>query len=129
MDEFKRLMGFVMEEKPRILITPCAKLDELKNELQGYDFTCADVECKEREKCIKININVPFLPLNRFDVWIVDLEHAFPLNLGYIFYLAKNTLKDNGVLTIIGKQVDDSIALSYGLKILYHGEWHYYLKG
>ncbi len=128
MNEFKRLMGFVIEEKPQILVTPCAKLDELEGELDGYDVVCGDTNCEDREKCIKININAPFLPLKRFDVWITFLDE-FPFNLGYIFYLAKNTLRDNGILVIIGENVDDSIALSYGLKILYHGKWHYYLRG
>jgi len=55
---------------------------------------------------------------------------AFGFLSGYAFYTGYQTLKDFGIIAIIG-EIDsslDSIALSYGFQILYNGEWHYYLK-
>ncbi len=129
MDEIKRLLGFVVEENPKILISPCSFAQELKEKLNGFEVSCADTECKEKKDCIKINLNAPFLPISKFNIWIVDVS-KFKMSIGYVFYLARNTLKNNGVLAVKGKEeVDDGIASSYGLQILYHGSWHYYLRG
>ena len=129
MDEIKRLMGFVIASHPNILITPCIFAQELEKRMKNFKMTCADIKCDDTKNCIKINPEAPFLPISKFDVWIVDMS-KFRMSIGYVFYLARSTLKNNGILAITGKKdVDDSVALSYGMQILYHGTWHYYLRG
>jgi len=127
----KRLLAFCAEEPTSILITPC----ELKKEswFENLKFIkeiiCTSTECEGEVDCIKMNPQGFFLPFDRFNIWILDLSH-FPYSPGYAFYTGYQTLKDFGIIAIIG-EIDsslDSIALSYGFQILYNGEWHYYLK-
>ena len=127
MDErIKKLMGFIVEKEPQILVSPCEFLDEI-SQLKGYGTVkCTHEKCDNYKNCIKMNMKVPFLPLHSFHAWVVDPER-FKLSEGYIFFLAFRTLKDFGILAINGKEYDD-IALSYGFQLLYSDKWHYYLK-
>ena len=122
----KRLMGFITEDNLNILVSPCEFLKDIEEIKKYGDVRCTHDKCENYENCIKINMKALFLPLESFNTWIVDTDR-FKINIGYIFYLASQTLKNFGILAIKGKG-DDEVALSYGFQILYHGEWHYYLK-
>lgn len=127
MDEkIKKLIGFITDEKMDFLVSPCEFLKEIEEIKKYGNVKCTDEKCEEYENCIKINMKAIFIPLNSFNAWIVDSE-KIGISIGYIFYLASQTLKNFGILAMKGEENDD-VALSYGLQILYHGEWHYYLK-
>ena len=126
MDErIKKLMGFISEDNPEILVSPCEFREEIEEIKKMGRVKCASFDCEKYKECIKINSQLPFLPINAFHTWIVNSAN-FKMSIGYIFYLASRTLKDFGILAIT--EGDDTLALSYGFQILYHGEWHYYLK-
>ncbi len=128
----KRLLEFCSHDPKSILITPC----QLKKSAWFEDLKflpeirCTAVDCEEEgEGCIKMHPQGLFLPFEKFDVWILDLSR-FPYTPGYAFYSGYQALKEFGIIAITGEVDDslDSVALSYGFQILYHGEWHYYLK-
>ncbi len=124
MKEIDMLMSFVVSESPEILITGCGDRDSLQIE-NAY---CTSSDCENKERCVPLNPAMPFLPLRRFDVWIVNAEEI-PLSIGYVFELGSQTLKDMGILAIYGTNPEDYVALSYGFQPLHHGKWHYFLKG
>ena len=127
----KKLLGFLTVEKPSLLLTPCSlREEEWVKEINAGEVKCTDVNCdKEDKNCIKMHPQGLYLPIEKFDVWIVD-PRSFPYSPGYAFYLAHTAMKKFGifVLTHLPDDLTDSVALSYGFQILYHGEWHYYLK-
>ncbi len=127
-EEIKMLLSFITADMPKILVTDCDLVDKI-GEIGDSEIHCTATDCKKiREKnCVPLNPEMPFLPMRKFDAWIVDMD-SLPLNPGYVFFLASNTLKMMGVLAVIG-DVEDHVALAYGFQILHHGKWHYYLKG
>jgi len=133
MDEkVKKLLGFLTVEKPSLLLTPCSLRDEpWVKELNAGEIRCTDINCEKGDPlCIKMYPQGLYLPIEKFDIWIMD-PREFPYSPGYGFYLAQTALRSFGVvaLTNFPEGLTDSIALSYGFQILYHGAWHYYLKG
>gem|GEM_PF-3073896 len=124
--EIKMLMSFLTSENPEILITDCDLRKSLGFE-EDENIHCTSTECEKIKNCVPLNPAMPFLPLRRFDAWVVDMDRL-PLNPGYVFHLASTTLKMMGVVAIIG-EVEDHVALAYGFQILHHGRWNYYLKG
>ena len=126
-DEIKMLMGFVIEDSPRILISGCENKNLLEAMKPHGTVECTSVDCENKENCVPLNPEMPFLPLDRFNVWIVNMD-SIRMSEGFVFHLASNTLKKMGILAIIGGEVDDNIARGYGFQVLYHGAWHYYLK-
>ncbi len=131
MDErIKRLLGFLTVDEPIVLLTPCnLKKEAWLKDIKAKEIRCTSSNCEKEEGCIKMHPEGLFLPFDKFDVWILNLEE-FPYSPGYAFYSGYQALKDFGIIAII-RGVDeylDSVALSYGFQILYHGRWHYYLK-
>ncbi|NPA74644.1 MAG: hypothetical protein GXO25_01010 [Euryarchaeota archaeon] len=122
--ELEMLMSFVVKDTPDILITGCA----LRDSLGLANAKCTATDCEKVDDCVALNPAMPFLPLRRFDVWVVDFSE-FKMSIGYVFELASQTLRDMGVLAIFNTAPDDNIAISYGFQPLHHGAWHYYLKG
>jgi len=128
----KKLLGFLTAENPVLLLTPCSlRNEEWVKEINPGEVKCTDINCEEKDKnCIKMHPQGLYLPIGKFDIWILEPKE-FPYSPGYGFYLAHSALKDFGimVLTTLPDDLTDSVALSYGFQILYHGAWHYYLKG
>jgi len=122
----KMLMSFVATDAPRILVSDCGRRDILEKLSAHGRVDCTASDCENRERCVKLNLAMPFLPLKRYDVWVADLSRL-RINAGYIFHLASTTLKMLGILAIIG-DIEEDIALAYGFQILHHGEWQYFLK-
>ncbi len=122
--ELDMLMSFVVVENPKVLISGCKAREKIG--LEGA--YCTSQDCENVNDCVPLNLAMPFLPLRRFDVWIVDYKEL-NINIGYIFDLASQTLKDMGILAIFNTNPEDYIALSYGFQPLHHGNWHYFLKG
>ena len=130
-EEIKTLKSFLTVDSPSVLLTPC-KFREEKwvGEINPREIKCTDVRCQEEDKeCINMHPTGLYLPIQRFDVWIMDPEY-FTYTPGYAFYLAHSALKNFGIVAMTSMPDDalDSVALSYGFQILYHGKWHYYLK-
>ncbi len=128
----KRLLEFCVEDPQSILVTPCElKEEEWFKDLEFVkDIRCTSTRCEEGDKnCIKMDPQGVFLPFEKFNIWLINLEE-FPYSPGYAFYLGYESLKDFGIIAIVNKVDEsmDSVALSYGFQILYHGAWHYYLK-
>ncbi len=124
-EKMKMLYSFLTVENPQILISPCSLREEM-----GFseEFAkCTSDTCEQKKNCIVLNPAAMFLPLKKFHAWIADISR-FKANTGYAFHLARQTLKDNGVLVIINANPEDYIALSYGFQPLYHEKWHYFLK-
>ena len=131
MDEGIRLLkGFLTVENPEVLLTPCKMRDESwLEDLKPKRVRCTSSNCDDDEECITMHPTGMYLPMKGFDVWILDPEY-FPYTTGYAFYLGNSAMKKFGII-VLTKLVDDamdSIALSYGFQVLYHGTWHYYLK-
>ena len=126
-DEIKMLMGFVVESEPEILISPCEESELIEIMKSKGKVTCTSKSCEKKENCLVLNPELPFLPLDRFHVWIVNAE-KIGLSEGYVFHLASNTLKTMGVLAVMKGNFDENVARGYGFQILYHGSWDYYLK-
>jgi len=132
MDErIKTLLSFLTVDSPSVLLTPCEFRDESwVEEIGAESVKCTSSQCKEEDKeCIKMHPTGIYLPMKRFNVWIID-PSQFPYTIGYAFYLGRSAMKDFGVIALTSMPDDamDSIALSYGFQILHHGNWHYYLK-
>ncbi len=129
--KIKRLLGFVTSNNPVLLLTPCKlRAEEWVKDINPKEIKCTDLNCDEEDKdCIKMHPQGLYLPIGRFDVWIID-PSQFPYSPGYAFYLGHSSMKQFGILvfTELPDELTDSVALSYGFQILYHGEWHYYLK-
>ena len=127
-EEVKMLLSFITVDNPKILVTDCSFSREI-GEIDGAEVHCTSQDCKKSgaENCVPLNPMAPFLPVRKFDAWIVDLD-LLPLNPGYVFHLGSTTLKMRGILAVVG-DVEDHVALAYGFQILHHGRWHYYLKG
>ncbi len=130
-DEIKKLKSFLTEDSPSILLTPCALRDaDWIDNLSPSEIKCTNSDCKEEDKdCIKMHPTGMYLPLKRFNAWILDLDY-FIYTPGYAFYLGRSAMKEFGIIALTSLPDDamDSVALSYGFQILYHGKWHYYLK-
>ena len=127
----KTLLSFLTVEKPEVLLSSCSMKDEKwVEDIGAKSVKCTSAQCEEEdETCIKTHPTGMYLPMNRFDVWIINPEE-FPYTLGYAFHLGASSLRKFGliVLTSLPDDAMDSVALSYGFQILYHGDWHYYLK-
>ncbi len=132
MDEnIKALLSFLTVDEPELLLTPCSfRNEDWINEIGARNIRCTATKCEEEDKeCITMHPTGLYLPMNKFDIWIIDPEE-FPYTIGYAFYLGKSAMKQFGIIALTSMPDDamDSIALSYGFQILYHGTWHYYLK-
>ncbi len=130
-DRIRMLKGFLTTDKPEVFLVPCGMRNEdwLK-EIGASRVMCGSSKCLEEDKdCITMHPTGMYLPMKRFDLWILDPE-AFPYTTGYAFYLGASAMKQFGVIVLTSLPDDamDSVALSYGFQILYHGRWHYYLK-
>ncbi len=124
--EIKMLISFLTEDNPKMLVTDCSS-KEIIGKLKSYgNVQCTASDCKKKESCIPFNQNMPFLPMKKYDAWIVE-RNKLKINTGYIFHLASITLKMPGILAIT-EHIEDDIAIAYGFQVLYRGNWYYYLK-
>ncbi len=130
-EEIKILLSFLTTSSPDVLITPCDLMKESwVEEIKAESIKCTSIKCKEEDKnCITMHPTGMYLPMKRFDIWIIDPEY-FPYTPGYAFYLGNSAMKQFGIIALTSLPDDsmDSVALSYGFQILHHGSWHYYLK-